>query len=302
MSLVKNLKNLTSLRPRPVITWDKSERIRRNKEIWDNKESIVHRLPLHYQHRHWKNVLADIQPVHYRPPEGRYLWDTQKLVEVETEHYPIVPIKTPESDQGLWGGEGVVKGYIESKPFTRKKILPRLWLPKLWFPKLKNVILYSEILDTHMKITVTERALRLIDDAYGLDNYLLNTPEIDINSKLGLQLKRQILISLAKETYAADDPEQHSYIKEKYRRFVVPLEEAEWVGLDLNEACRKQQDLEDNTRPEPLKYKFEKELMEQLEAGDAPLEEDTFKPQKSLFGEKLLGSVMNPLAKRMKVF
>ena len=85
MSLVKNLKNLTSLRPRPVITWDKTERIRRNKEIWDNKESIVHRLPLHYQHRYWTNVLSNIQPVHYRPPESRFHWDPNRLVEVETE-------------------------------------------------------------------------------------------------------------------------------------------------------------------------------------------------------------------------
>jgi large subunit ribosomal protein L28 len=302
MSLLKNIKKLTPLLPRPVITWDKHERIRRNKEIWDNKESIVHRLPLHYQHRYWKNVLSDVQPVHYRPPESRFLWDTKRLVEVETEHYPVVPIRTPETDEGLWGGEGIVKGYIESKPFTRKKILPRLWLPKLWFPKLKTVILYSEILDRHMRVTVTERALRLIDSSYGLDSYLLDTPEVDINSKLGLQLKRQILITLAKEEYATDNPELHSYIKEKYRRFVIPLEEAEWVGLDLNEACRKQQDLEDNTRPEPLKYQLERELMQKLETGEAPLEDETFKPQKSLFGEKLLGNLMNPLARRMKVF
>ena len=48
-SLAKNLVNLTELGPRPVITWDQHERIRRNKEIWDNPESIVHRLPKHYQ-------------------------------------------------------------------------------------------------------------------------------------------------------------------------------------------------------------------------------------------------------------
>lgn len=195
----------------------------------------------------------------------------------------------------------MVKGYRESNPYTKKKILPRQWIPHLWFPKLKEVILYSEILDTHMRIVVTERALRLIDNAFGLDYYLLDTPEVDVASKLGLKLKRQILISLAKEDYAPDDTERHSYIKEKYSRFVIPLEEAEWVGLDLNEACKKQQDMELATAPVPLKYVFEKSLRQKLDnEGISAESEDTFKPQKSLFGERLLGKYMEPLARKFR--
>lgn len=210
-------------------------------------------------------------------------------------------MKIPESDEGLWGGEGVVKGFRESKPYTRKKILPRLWIPHLWFPKLKETIVYSEILDIHMRVIVTERALRLIDNSFGLDYYLLDTPEIDITSKLGLNLKRQILIALAKEDYAPDDTERHSYIKEKYSRFVIPLEEAEWVGLDLNEACRKQQDIELAIAPVPLKYMFEKELRQKLDVqGISAEEEDVFKPQKSLFGERLLGKYIEPLARKFR--
>jgi len=86
MSLAKNLIPMTRAPPRPVITWDKHERIRRNKEIWDNKNSIVHRLPKHYQERYWRlHVLADKAPVHYRPPEFRLYWDTKRLVQIETE-------------------------------------------------------------------------------------------------------------------------------------------------------------------------------------------------------------------------
>lgn len=124
-----------------------------------------------------------------------------------------MPLHCPEQDQGMWGGEGVVRGYYESKPYTRKKILPRHWVPRLWFPKVREFVLYSEILDKHMKICVTERALRLIDDAFGLDSYLLETPNIDIASRLGLDLKRQIFITLAKEDYYPDDSEQHKFIK-----------------------------------------------------------------------------------------
>jgi ribosomal protein L28 len=82
--------------------------------------------------------------------------------------------------QGLWGGEGIVKGYYESKPYTRKKILPRNWIPKLWFPEIMDQIVYSEVLDKYFKIVVTLRALRLIDEAHGLDFYLLTTPENDV--------------------------------------------------------------------------------------------------------------------------
>lgn len=46
------------------------------------------------------------------------------------------------------------------------------------------------------------------------------------------------MILLAKGTYYPNDPERHNFIKHKYAKFVMPLEEAEWIGLDLNEACR----------------------------------------------------------------
>lgn len=130
-----------------------------------------------------------------------YEWNTCIL-----QDYPIIGIHPPEADNGLWGGETVVKGYVQSRPFTRKKVgsvtqnfemslgvvpnykfifqvLPRHWIPHFFFPHLKNVVTYSEVLDKHMKITMTERTCRLIDQHFGLDLYLLETPEIDIASK-----------------------------------------------------------------------------------------------------------------------
>lgn len=85
MSFAKNLKPLTKTPPKPVITWDKHERIVRNKEIWANKDSIVHRLPKHYQENYWKDILMDAKPVHYRPPLYRFHWDDKRKVEIETE-------------------------------------------------------------------------------------------------------------------------------------------------------------------------------------------------------------------------
>ncbi|KAK6061657.1 AMP-binding enzyme [Cooperia oncophora] len=125
-----------------------------------------------------------------------------------------------------WGGEGVVKGWKESRPYTKKKILPRHWIPHLYFPALKRKILYSEILDKHMKVTVTERALRLIEQHFGLDYYILQTAEIDLASKL----KREMLLTLAKGTYYTEDEERHNYIKEKFEKELVARLRA---GTDL---------------------------------------------------------------------
>ena len=178
--------------------------------------------------------------------------------------YPIVPIYPPEADQGLWGGEGMLKGYRISRDFTKKKILHNYWLPALWFPALKDVVVYSEVLDKHMRMRVTERTMRLIDDHFGLDSYLLETPDIDLRSNLGCKLKREILLSLANKWYYPDDDEKRALISEKYAQFVMPAEEAEWVGLSLNEACRKQQDIEEAAGAQPLKVQFERELVEKL--------------------------------------
>lgn len=81
---------------------------------------------------------------------------------------------------------------------------------------------------------------------------------------------------------------------------MIPLEEAEWYGLELNEACRKLQDIEDNTALKPLKYQYEEELLNSLSKKDLfQLEDDKYaKPQKSLFGEKLFGSLAKKMMKK----
>ena len=79
-------------------------------------------------------------------------------------------------------------------------MLPRLWIPKIWWPEYYETVLHSEILNAYFRVTVTARSQRLIDEAHGLDLYLLTTPEIDINSKLGMSLKRRILVALANGT------------------------------------------------------------------------------------------------------
>lgn len=118
----------------------------------------------------------------------------------------------------------------------------------------------------YMLIQTTESCLRQIDEANGLDLYLLRTADIDINSRLGCKLKREVLVALADKSYWPDNQQKRDLIAEKYAEFVVPLEEASWVGLDLNDACRKQQmqEEEECRRRRPLKYDLEQQFVDKL--------------------------------------
>ncbi|CAF88924.1 unnamed protein product, partial [Tetraodon nigroviridis] len=151
-------------------------------------------------------------------------------------------------------------------------------LKKTWKPQLFKRELYSEILDHKFTITVTARTLDLIDAAYGFDFYILKTPKEDLNSKLGMDLKRAMLLRLARrstELYP-NDPARRDRVYGKYKvgrpcskknclffisfclptdvyaflclsfeqQFEIPEEEAEWVGLNLEEAVEKQRQLE----------------------------------------------------------
>ncbi|KRX97784.1 Asparagine--tRNA ligase, cytoplasmic [Trichinella pseudospiralis] len=257
---------MSSLKPRKVITWDKAERIWRNLDIWRNPDSVVHRLPVFYKQRYWENLLRDREPVHWRPFTERYRWNEKLKIREELENFPLAVIYPPEADLGLWGGEGIVKGYkLSNKPPRPKRFLPRFWLPRFWFPTLMKKVLYSEILDKYMLVTVTSRTLQLIDENQGLDYYLLRTNEVDLCSKLGCKLKRILLLALARREFG--QPEKADELLEKYAEFIIPESEAEWIGLDLNEACRKLQIMEQKVKPIPLIeiYRKEEEKLKQMD-------------------------------------
>lgn len=83
------------------------------------------------------------------------------------QNIPILPRYPDESHKGLWGGEGVVCGFIQKK----RKYYPKT--PHFWFPQLKRSVIYSEILNKYMSTLLTRRTIDLILDNHGLDHYLL---------------------------------------------------------------------------------------------------------------------------------
>ncbi|KAM9304931.1 large ribosomal subunit protein bL28m [Gastrophryne carolinensis] len=210
--------------------------------IWKTlklKEGIYARLPAHFL-----KSLNDTEkpvPVHWRPHGLNYRINQKTGQRERVQDVPILPYFPPEADQGLWGGEGWISGYRYA---NNEKLSTRLKVT--WKPQLFNRQLYSEILDKTFFIKVTARTLDLIDASYGFDFYILKTPQRDLCSKLGMDLKRAMLIRLSTKdpNLHPNDSAKREQIYNKYKAYEIPFEEAEWVGLTLEEAVEKQRLLE----------------------------------------------------------
>ncbi|KAM4627767.1 large ribosomal subunit protein bL28m isoform 1-T1 [Polymixia lowei] len=217
-------------------------------KIWEAlklNQGIYARLPKHYL----KSLeQKEPTPVHWRPLGVKYRANPKTGHKERVQDVPIPIYYPPHSQDGLWGGEGWISGFRyanNDKLSTRVK--------KVWKPQLLVRELYSEILDNKFTITVTPRTLNLIDAAYGFDFYILKTPKEDLNSKLGMDLKRAMLLRLARkdtELYSSDKARREK-VYNKYKQFEIPEEEAEWMGLSLEEAVEKRRQLE-HKEPEPL--------------------------------------------------
>ncbi|XP_024889898.1 39S ribosomal protein L28, mitochondrial isoform X2 [Temnothorax curvispinosus] len=239
--------------------------------------------------REWK--LQKPAAVHYIKQEGTYVRNEETEEVRPVQNVPIPLMYPKEIDDGIWGGEAVVQGFKKKGLFKRK-------VPHFWFPQLKKSVVYSEVLDTHMRVVITDRALRLIHENYGFDHYLLKTPACDLRSLLALRLKRQILIALADKTLYPNDLEKRTEIYAKYEQYLSAYtrEEIEWYGLTYKEACKKWLQLNE-TKPQPLKVQYRSELIAKLKENKIKEAEniDVLLPEKTAWLKRL-----NPFSKSPK--
>lgn len=221
---------------------------------------IFERFPAHYR-RFLEDMKRKPAPVHYKPPAEKFIRHPVTQEIIRTEERPI-PVAYPrECQEGIWGGEGIVPGYAPNSVG---------YYVKFFTPELRRVILYSEILDKYMRVTVTERTMILINEHFGFDLYILKTPVQDLHSQLALDLRRKMLLALARKDLYPDNPEKQKEILEKYKEFIVSEEEADWFGLTLWKAERKLMDYEDALpKPKPLKYQFLNDFLEELKLKEA---------------------------------
>lgn len=104
------------------------------------------------------------------------------------QNVPIPLLFPNECHQALWGGEGVVQGFQKRHPRRRR-------VPHYWFPTLHRTVIYSEILNKHMTTVVTQRALNLIHENYGLDHYILKV-KVLIMSGCSLCLGKMMIFEI----------------------------------------------------------------------------------------------------------
>lgn len=114
-------------------------------------------------YKEWKSTPT---PVHYIPKEGAWERDPVTGLVNPVQNVPIPVIYPPEHNQGIWGGEGVVKGFQKRNPYKKR-------VPHYWVPVLRRTVLYSAVLNKYWSTIVTERTMDLIHECHGFDHYLL---------------------------------------------------------------------------------------------------------------------------------
>jgi len=197
----------------------------------ETDRKVITRLPKQYQ-KFYEEWQAERIPVHWIPSTVTWKRDPVSGATSIVRDRPIPVVYPHQSDHGIWGGEGVVEGLV-------KKAKYRIPVPRFWVPSLHRSVVYSEILDKYLAVTVTERTLKLIDQFQGFDTYLLQNPANELRSLLALKLKRKLLLALARRDFAHDDPKKHLELLEKYKDAIIPLDEIEWYGLSVAEAKAK---------------------------------------------------------------
>jgi len=235
-------------------------------DFWNH--GLKKNMPQHYKDYYavWRQ--GPQQHVHSVPNTATF--EKDEWGEIYPVQNPRVSVIYPDQfHEGLWGGEGVVKGMLTREDGNHRNFTPPA--AKYWWPILFEGVLYSEILDAHIELVATKRGLRLVDEARGLDSYLLSTPVNEVFATKLLRLKRELLLRLADKenfsTRAGGRPETFA----KFEQFALAQEEADWHGLTLTEAKQKQSLLERRQAEDtnvPDKLTFRRKMVEQLRSGE----------------------------------
>lgn len=221
------------------------------------------RLPDAYRKfwREWRETTPTA--VHYVPP-GEEKWTRNEMTGEITPVQDIsLPLKYPkELNEGIWGGEAVIKGFQKRTPYKRR-------VPHYWVPVLRRTAVRSEILNVHLSTVVTDRTLKLIHESCGFDHYILKTPACDLVSSLALRLKRKMLIALLNDCPDVAEDRRASVMTE-YKQYLAQYtpDEVEWYGLKFEEALKKLQLIDEAAAKDaivPHKVLFRQRLLEQLD-------------------------------------
>lgn len=235
--------------------------------------------------------------MHYVPP-GEDKWQRNELTgEIKPVQEIPLPLKYPkELNEGIWGGEAVIKGFQKRTPYKRR-------VPHFWVPVLRRTVVRSEILNVYLSTVVTDRTMALIHDSCGFDHYILKTPACDLASQLALTLKRKMLIALLNDCPEVAD-EKRGEVLGEYKQYLAQYtaEEVDWYGLSFEEALKKLREIDEAAEQAtiiPHKVLFRQRLIEQLEEAKSRVDAgDKDSITDMLPGAQSWLSKINPFAKK----
>jgi len=269
------------------------------KDIWNH--GLRKNMPQHFKDYHNLWRLGPQEHVHSRPKQATF--EKDEWGEIYPVQNPRIYVIYPDKfHDGLWGGEGVIKGMLKRKDGNHRNFTPPP--AKYWWPHLLEGVVYSEVLDKHIELICTKRGIRLVDEAAGFDKYLLTTPVNEVYATGLLRIKREILLALSDKESFTTKAGGRSNVYDKYQEWVVGKEEADWHGLTLDEAKLKQARIEAEQKEletVPDKMRYRKELVEMLRSGkmdDIDLELVDDHGQESKGGiQGVLGGITNVFKK-----
>jgi hypothetical protein len=134
-------------------------------------------------------VLRRFFATRWKPTDKLRPFSTDPIPKEEEVWHPTKGLHFPEQFYGLYAGSQPIKSYRITK-FLRKRAFHVM-------PRTFDVELYSELMDKKFPFKVTSKALRDIELAGGLDRYLLNRSLDEINSYVGLELRKVLQAKLA---------------------------------------------------------------------------------------------------------
>ncbi|CAL9080603.1 unnamed protein product [Musa acuminata var. zebrina] len=115
---------------------------------------------------------------------------------------------------------------------------------RTWKPNVQEKRLFSYIHDRHIRVKVTTHALRCIDKAGGIDEYLLKTPYHKMGTELGLVWKARIekmYEQLGKMEVGFFSPEEEAKIEKGFEEIAAAKKE---FRREARKAMAKQRQME----------------------------------------------------------
>ncbi|KAL5559388.1 hypothetical protein UlMin_035599 [Ulmus minor] len=133
------------------------------------------------------------------------------------KYVPDSKIVMNRAKRGIFAGKHIRFGNLVSEDGGNKS-------RRSWKPNVQEKRLFSYILDRHIRVKVTTHALRCIDKAGGIDEYLLKTPYHKMDTEMGLFWKSKIeklYEQLGKMEVLFFSPEDEAKFEEEFKEMRI---------------------------------------------------------------------------------